>query len=272
MPPIHRRTFVALMTQGIVAAAPGLVWTDAEKADFLRQASVISVKILKEGVTSSHRATLRRDGRTHDAHIQTVNESGLLGSTLNLERGFSDSYRNNLAAYELSRVLDLDRIPVTVARAYRNEPASYTWWVDGDLMTERERQAKRVRPPSGTLWNDQVYLMKVFDQLIYNVDRNSGNIVIDRNWKLWMIDHTRSFRRWNELMNAAELVRCDRALLDRLRRMDAAEVRGRLSSWLEPEQLDALMGRRDLIVRHFEELAVQRGEASVYYEYVEKKQ
>lgn len=253
-----------------LGAPPPAGWSDAEKSDFLRQAPVVTVRILKEGVTSSHRATLRKNGVTHDAHIQTVDESGVLASSLNFERGFSDSYRHNLAAFELNRILGLDRIPVTVARHYRKQPASYTWWVDDEVMTERIRQAKNIRPPSGTIWNDQVYIMKVFDQLIYNVDRNTGNIVIDKGWKLWMIDHTRAFRIRIDLMNEEELVRCDRALLERLRKLDPAEVHARLSPWLSPQQIDSLMARRDLIVRHFEELAVQKGESSVYYEYLEK--
>ncbi|MGJ5818862.1 hypothetical protein [Paludibaculum fermentans] len=253
-----------------LAQPPSIIWTDDEKSNFLRQAPVVSVKILKEGVTSSHRATLRKNGRSHDAHIQTVNESGVLASSLNFERGFSDSYRHNLAAFELNQMLGLERIPVTVARAYRKLPASYTWWVDGEVMTERERQARSLRPPNGALWNDQVYIMKVFDQLIYNVDRNTGNIVIDKDWKLWMIDHTRAFRVRIDLMSEEELVRCDRALLERMRKLDPAEVRARLSPWLNPQQVDSLMARRDLIVRHFEELAVQKGEANVFYEYLEK--
>ncbi|MGC4055022.1 MAG: metallophosphoesterase [Paludibaculum sp.] len=246
-------------------APPSTPWTDAEKADFLRQAPVVAVKILKEGVTSSHRATLRKNGRSHDAHIQTVDESGMLASSLNFERGFSDSYRHNLAAYELNRILGLERIPVTVAREYRRQPASYTWWVDDEVMTERVRQARNIRPPSGTIWNDQVYIMKVFDQLIYNVDRNTGNIVIDQGWKLWMIDHTRAFRVRIDLMSEEDLVRCDKALLERLRKLDPAEIRSRLSPWLSPQQIDTMMVRRDLIVRHFEALAVQKGESIVYY-------
>lgn len=249
-----------------------LSWTGAQKAEFLRQAPVVAVKILKAGVTSSHRATLRRGAVTHDAHIQTVDESGLLGSTLNLERGFSDSYRYNLAAYELNRMLAIDHIPVTVARAYRDQPASYTWWVDNELMTERDRQARRVRPPSGTLWNEQVYLMKVFDQFICNVDRNTGNIVIDREWKLWMIDHTRSFRVRSTLPNERDLTHCDLRLLERLRRLEESTVRERLADWLQPAQIDGLLARRDQIVRHFEALAVQMGANRVYYEYLPETQ
>lgn len=270
-PGLARRTLLALplLVRPSLGAVPE--WSDDGKADFLRRAPVISVKILKSGVTSSHRATLRRDGVTHDAHIQTVDESGLWGAALNLDRGFADSYRYNLAAYELNRILDLNHIPVTVARAYRDKPASYTWWVDRELMTERDRQARRVRPPSGTVWNEQVYLMKVFDQLICNVDRNTGNIVIDADWKLWMIDHTRSFRNRPTLPNENDISRCDRLLLERLRRLDESTVRARLSAWVQPAQLDALLARRDRIVDHFDRLAVQMGAERVFYEYLVDK-
>jgi hypothetical protein len=33
--------------------------------------------------------------------------------------------------------------------------------------------------------------MRAFDQLIYNTDRNLGNLLIDGDWRIWMIDHTR---------------------------------------------------------------------------------
>ena len=36
--------------------------------------------------------------------------------------------------------------------------------------------------------------MRVFDELIANTDRNQGNMLIDKQWKLWLIDHTRGFR------------------------------------------------------------------------------
>lgn len=255
---------------GLLCAQPPDAARDSIQADFLRKAELVQSNRLRQGVTKSRRATLRRDRVVHDAHIQTVDEGGVLNSAFNLEPGFTDSYRYNLAAFELDRLLGLNMIPVTVERTFAQAPASYTWWVDDTLMDEKTRQARRIRPPDSADWNRQVYLMKVFDQLIYNVDRNTGNLLIDRHWKLWMIDHTRAFRTWKQLHEAENLVRCDRELLQRLRRLDASAVRERLAPWLQAEQIDALLVRRDLIVRTFDELVAEKGEATVLYDYLRK--
>ena len=37
-------------------------------------------------------------------------------------------------------------------------------------------------------------LVRLFDQLIYNIDRNIGNLMITNDWRIWAIDHTRAFR------------------------------------------------------------------------------
>jgi hypothetical protein len=35
--------------------------------------------------------------------------------------------------------------------------------------------------------------MALFDQLIFNDDRNQGNMLIGKDWKVWLIDHTQDF-------------------------------------------------------------------------------
>ena len=57
--------------------------------------------------------------------------------------------------------------------------------------------------------------MRVFDELIANTDRNLGNMLIDRQWKLWLIDHSRAFRLHETLPSRrctcdAATVRCSR--------------------------------------------------------------
>ena len=43
-----------------------------------------------------------------------------------------------------------------------------------------------------------MWVVRLFDQLIYNTDRNLGNLLIDKDWRLWMIDHTRAFKTFTE--------------------------------------------------------------------------
>ena len=152
------------------------------------------------GITNSQRATLD-DGRLkHDAHIQTVDiQKASFQTATRTELNFRDSYKFNMAAYELDKLLELNMVPVSVERKVGGDMAAVTWWVDDTLMTELDRHKKKMEPPDLKTWNPQMYVCRVFDQLIYNTDRNLGNLVITKDWKIWMIDHTRAFRTMKDL-------------------------------------------------------------------------
>ena len=115
------------------------------------------------------------------------------------ELNFKDSWRYNVAAYRLNKVLQLGRIPVSVERVHRGKPGSFTWWVEDVLMDEAERLKTKASSPDPLAWNEQMWHVRLFDQLIQNVDRNLGNLLIDKSWTVWMIDHSRAFRLSNKV-------------------------------------------------------------------------
>ena len=173
--------------------------SQAEIEEFLFKAKVGKKKALSVGVTNSERATLDDGKLRHDAHIQTVDISKTSFQTSQgTEINFRDSYKFNMAAYELDKLLELNMVPVSVERKV-GSMAAVTWWVDETLMTELERKKKKIEPPDQRSWNQQMFVCRVFDQLIYNTDRNLGNLVITKDWKIWMIDHTRAFRTMKDL-------------------------------------------------------------------------
>ena len=94
--------------------------------------------------------------------------------------------------------------------------------------------------------------MKVFDQLIFNTDRNQQNILYDKNWKLWMIDHSRAFRIKTNLQDPKALEKCDRVLLQKLKDLNEKDVKAAIGNWVRPGEIKALMARRNLIVAYFE--------------------
>jgi hypothetical protein len=108
-----------------------------------------------------------------------------------------------------------------------------------------------VEPPNLRKWEHQMATLRVFDALIANTDRNKGNLLIDKDWTTWFIDHTRAFRRSREILDPAPLVRCDRALLDALKALDPAELKARTERWLDGEEIRAIVARRDAIVARF---------------------
>lgn len=244
-------------------------WTCVQKEEFLRTAKVISVKELSQGITHSRRVTLQKDGITHDAHVQTIHEQkqnfqSVKGSELN----FKDSYGFNVAAYKLDRVLELNMIPVSVIRKVAGSEAAVTWWVDDAMMTELDRYKKGIAVPTSNEWNQQMWILRIFDQLIANTDRNLGNVVICKNWDIWMIDHTRAFRARRDLISAANLQKCDRALLERMRKLDYATLEGALKPHVTKMEIEGLLARRDLIVKFFDGEVRARGESAVLFDYL----
>lgn len=243
----------------LLAAEPPL--SDSAIEEFLRTAKVVSTKTLGTGITNSKKAVLESGTLRHDAHVQTVDEQqrefqGRRGAELN----FRDSWRYNVAAYKLDRLLDLRMTPVSVERKVGGSTGAVTWWVDDVLMDETKRLKEKTPPPDPHLWNCQMFVVRVFDQLISNTDRNTGNLVIDKDWRLWMIDHTRAFRTSRELLNQKNLDKCRRDLLPRLKALNEEQLKQELKGYLTGEEIKALLARRDAIVAHF----AARGEDALY--------
>jgi len=233
---------------------------------FLRTAEIVEIHTLTEGVTGSQRATFSDGNLEHDAHIQSIDDFKSMAATGNgYEANFRDSFKFNVAAYRLNRMLGLDMIPTTVERTISGRPSSVTWWLDDVLMAEKDRYLKKIEPPDSEAWNKQIFIVRVFDQLIHNTDRNLGNLVITKDWKLWMIDHTRSFRISEKLENQKQLSICERGLLAAMRRLDRATLDRGLGGVLSEGEIAALLTRRDLIVRFFDKAIAERGEDSVLY-------
>jgi hypothetical protein len=132
-------------------------------------------------------------------------------------------------------------------------------------MTEGERLKKKIEVPNPSKWNEQMYRMRVFSQLVADTDRNVGNILIDADWKLWMIDFTRAFRHSRTLLAAGDLKKCDRQLLERLRGLTAESVAAATRPYIGGAEIEALMIRRDLIVALFDKLVAEKGDAQVIY-------
>lgn len=237
-----------------VAPLPGPVTRD-DRESFLAMARVTAVRGVKVGVTGTRRATLSKNGVAHDASIQTIDESmARFESARGVEFNFRDYWGYNVAAYRLGLLLGLDNIPPSVARRFGTQPAAFTWWIDDVQMDERTRVKTRVTPPDRTAWTAQIHLMRVFDELIANTDRNQGNILIDGAWKIWLIDHSRAFRVNDTLRRPAIVLRCERSLFERMKALTPEAIDADVGDVLTKAERAALLKRRDRIVERLESL------------------
>jgi hypothetical protein len=247
-------------------AAPGPLSRE-EQERFLRTAAIWKVEDAGAGVTGSKRVLLSDGYRSHYAHWQSVDRfHPKLETASGTERNLHDSYRFNIAAYRLDKLLDLGMVPVAVERTIQRRRSALSWWVDDVLMTEMERQKKNLFAPDFRMWREQEYVRRIFDELIANADRNQGNILIDKGWRIWLIDHTRAFRTRSNLRSTAALVRCDRKLLATLKALTAEGVEAGCQPHLSRNQLRDLLRRRDQLVQHFGDLIARLGEPHVLFD------
>jgi hypothetical protein len=237
-----------------VQTAPAL--SDTQIEEFLLHAKVLKTRSIKKGITGSLRATLSDGKLTHDAHIQTVDEhqQQFTGATGGVEFDFRDSWTFNIAGYRIDRLIGMNMVPVSVERHWAYSQAAYTWWLDDVVMDEEVRRSKKAEPPNVETWNQQMQMVRVFDQLIANIDRNLGNLMITKDWRLWPIDHTRAFRTNHELKTPANVTRADRAVVERMKSLDRESLKRATGKYLTTFQIDAVLARRDAILRRLDGL------------------
>lgn len=234
---------------------------------FLLTAKVIKEKQTAKGVTAPSRLTMTDGVITHDAAFQTIDESKgkMEFASGGTEMNFRDCYKFNIAAYELACLLGLGQMmPVTVERKIEGKTGSLTWWLKVQ-MDEADRMKKKIDPPYKESWNEQMYRVRVFTQLVYDMDRNLTNILIGPEWQLYMIDFTRAFRVHHQLKEVKDLVKCDHRLLNSMRNLKQGDLEQAVGKYLTKIEIKAVMARRDKIVAHFDQLVAQKGEKEVLY-------
>lgn len=175
-----------------------------------------------------------------------------------------DEYRFEPAAYVLSRLLGLENVPPAVLRTIGDRPGSLQIWIESS-MTEKVRLRNHIRVPNERKILLRVQIMTVFDNLIYNSDRHGGNILYDRYWNLWMVDHTRAFHVSDELLNAAGIHGCEASLWRNLKSLNRDQVRESLSEYLEPDEMDALFSRLGSLIENIQEKIDEEGSDRVLF-------
>jgi hypothetical protein len=265
-----RKLILALMAcllcLRIVSASDEPTLNKEQIKEFLLNAKVVNSQRSKKGITNTWRLTLS-DGRlTHDASFQSVDNHAAKKELANgVEFKFVDSYKYNLAAYALAELLGIDdMLPVYVERKWKGEVGSLSWWLPAK-MDEVERHKRKLTVPDADAWNNQMYKIRVLDQLVFDTDTNLTNVLIGEEWKIWRIDFTRAFRLSKDLRNPGDLARCDRQLFEKLKTLDENQVAEKTKHYLNKDEIKSVMARRDKIVAHFQQLISEKGENEALY-------
>ena len=235
--------------------------------DFLKKSKVVKLAPIGTGVTLPEKATLELDGVQRFGAFKTIDDrkvgiTQFQGSAP--EMNFQDSWQLEIPAYVIDMTIGLGMVPATIERRINNRIGSLQWWVTS-MMPEAQRTKEKVEPPNGEEWNREVLKMKLFDQLIYNVDRHANNILITQDFHLRLIDHSRSFRAQKALRNPEVLTRFSKSLLEGLERLDYQTLKKQVSRYLHDGQIKTIIDRRNAILALAKKLVAEKGEAAVIY-------
>jgi len=241
--------------------------TDARIEAFLREAEIVEIKEIGTGITRPMKATLALDGETRKAAFKSVDihKPGLTRFESGAELNFSDSYRYERAAYLLDRHLGMNMVPVTVLRTIDGKQGALIDWVS-DAFSEAERREKKLLPADPRRLIYQRAVMTVFDTLVANSDRNLANqLITNDDWKLHLIDHSRTFRIVKDLRAGFESapISMPEVLVPRLAALDAKVLKVLLEGMVSKAQIKAMLGRRDKILAKLERDRKQYGDEMV---------
>ena len=126
-------------------------------------------------------------------------------------------------------------------------------------MLESERIKNKIKPPNPAYWNWNIYKVRIFDNLIYNIDRNLGNLLVTPDWKLIAIDHSRSFKSIDFLKSEADLQYFSRSLMEALTKIDEPTLEEKCGNYLTPSEIRTTLIRRDEIVELYNRLVKEKG-------------
>jgi len=254
-----------LVALALAAACPALcedapasakVWIGryADYEEFLKTAAIEHLEDVGMGVTKPRRAFFASGSLAASAITKHLPPGR--------QQGYWESYKSEIAAYELDKLLAMEMVPVTVERRVDGDLVSVQLWVENcKLLKSLQNQTA----PDVEAWNRQVYRQRVFDALVANIDRNSGNLLVDTGWHLILIDHSRCFTDTSELPFEKQMTRIDRPFFEHLLALDSSTLKQHLGPWvLGDAALHALLKRRDQIVTDFRRLAAAKGEAAVF--------
>jgi hypothetical protein len=230
---------------------------EIEKRDdwvnYLKTARIIDRQQLsvQQGITRPWVLTLQKNGIVRKAIWKPIE---------GLHKGYCENWRWEIAAYRLDKYLGLNMIPPTVERRFKEIRGSLQLWVDS-RMSLREKNSKDYTVPQNDVqsWNRMMSLQRAFDNLIANEDRHQGNFLITPDWRIILIDHSRSFRTsdqfienliFTENMRDGNLMmrQLPRTFVERIKTLDFEAIKEVAGSFLTDGEIQAVLKRRDLML------------------------
>ncbi len=222
-----------------------------------------------EARTNPWRLTLEQDG---------VKQRAIWKDAQGRMRGFIENWKWEIAAYRLDKYLGLNMVPPTVEREFKGKRGSCQFYVE-DALTLKQVQDANKKKPSYKIYpfNLALYKQRAFDNLLANGDRHLNQFLITEDWRMILIDHSRSFetskRSTRRLIYDEKfpegprlMSQLPRTLVEKLREMNHEAIRGVVGEYLTDKEIEAVLLRKDLILKWIDNRIKEMGEDKVLYD------
>jgi len=239
--------------------------------EFLKTAKIISSSRdfeESEAVTEPLTLVLEKDGVTRRALWK--NPEGRF-------KGFLDSWKCEIAAYRLDKVLGLNMVSPTVEKRFQGNKGSCQLMLENVIML-RTKQEEKIKTPSYRIvhLNRATYLQRAWDNLIANTDRNMGDILYTEDWRMILIDHSRSFRaskKFTRQLIYTEkhkegpklMKQLPRVFVEKMKSLSFELIKDVVGEYLTDKEIHAVLARRDLILEWLDKRIKKLGENEVLY-------
>ncbi|MEE8376741.1 MAG: hypothetical protein V3R45_00085 [Candidatus Aminicenantaceae bacterium] len=257
-------------TQAVAQFTPEEIAEREKWEKLLQDADVVGQEQMggKEAVTEPWVLDLEQDG---------VKFRAIWKNPLGRMKGFLESWKWEIAAYRIDKLLGLNMVPVTVEKRFRNDRGSCQLWIE-DTFTLKDKEEKKLKTPSYKVfpWNRALFKQRAWDNLIYNEDRHQNQFLITLDWRMLLIDHSRSFATskrstkrmiYDEKFNEGPrlMKELPRTLYENIKTLTAEKIKGVVEDYLTDSEIEAVLLRRDLIVIWMEKRIKELGEDKVLY-------
>lgn len=226
----------------------------AEIEAYLQSAEVVEMEELKVGVTRPKRARLTPGGPVEYMAWKYVPPGRPFG--------YQESYKSEIAAYQIDRLLGLDMVPPTVEKRVKGQLGAAVMWCS-PTKSFKEMGGVPTPPPSkASAWVRQLVRAKMFDNLIGNLDPNLGNWLVDPSWNLVLIDHTRALTRDANLAHKT-MDHIDAELWEKMKALTVENLTATLKPWVGKGEIEAIIKRREKMEQQFGKLIAEKGDAAL---------
>jgi hypothetical protein len=237
--------------------------------EFLLNAEIVKAEEVGHGVTKPLKLYLKSDGKE---------DCGCWKNPHGKMQGFLEGWQYEIAAYRMDKLLELNLIPPTVKRAYKGKKGSLQYWVETEY-SYLDLAEKNIPVPASMIRNFEKikYITRAFDSLIANEDRTQQNMRFSPDWRVILIDHSRSFRSTKKftrklmfgkkgIMGNKPFRQLPRSFVEKIKALNLENIKNAVGPYLKDNEIDAVLKRRDLLLKEIEEMIEEMGEENFLYD------